>query len=54
MRGASVQFWNRVEMRRAFVLSELRRVLLIGQNRVEMRLRTSKPSQKALWASPPR
>jgi hypothetical protein len=31
-----VRLWPRVEILRAFVLSELRRILLIGQNRVAM------------------
>jgi len=32
-----VRFWPRVEMGRSFVLNKLRRILLVGQNRVEMR-----------------
>jgi hypothetical protein len=38
----AVQLWPRVEMSRSFVLSELRRFLHIGQNRVEMQARSSK------------
>jgi hypothetical protein len=46
-----VQLWPRVEKARSFVLSELRSILLVGQNRVEMRLSRSNPSQNTLWAS---
>jgi hypothetical protein len=35
--NADVRLWRRVEICRAFVLSELRRILLFEQNRVEMR-----------------
>jgi hypothetical protein len=38
-------------MPRSFVLSELRRILHIDQNRVEMCWSRPNPSRKTLWAS---
>jgi len=37
MVNADVRLWPRVEICRAFVLSELRRILYFEQNRVEVR-----------------
>jgi hypothetical protein len=46
-----MQFWPRLEISEAFVLSELRRFLFAVQNRLEMGVSTPNPWQKTFSAS---